>query len=185
LRDLVAYARQNPGRLTFGSSGNRGASHPALELFKSLTRTDILHVPYSGTAPLTTDLIAGRINGYFDAVITAAPSVAAGNVRALALSFERRSARLPDVPTFAEAGLPAYTFSTWLGVLGPAGLPGPVLERMSRDVQAVVRSSDFRGWCAERGLETIPSTPDEFARFMAAETQKFAALIRSAGIRLE
>lgn len=184
--ELIAYARANPGRLTFGSSGNGGASHLALELFKSLAGVDITHVPYRGTAPVTTDLIAGRISGYFDTVITAAPSVAAGNVRALGVSLEgRRSSRMPDVPTIAEAGLPGYAFSTWLGVLGPAGLPPALVERMNRDLVAVVQAPDFVAWCAERGLETMPGTPEEFARFMAAETAKFSRLIREAGIRLD
>jgi tripartite-type tricarboxylate transporter receptor subunit TctC len=185
LADFIAYARANPGKLTFGSSGNGGASHLALEHFKMLAKVDILHVPYSGTAPLTTDLVAGRIDGYFDVPITAAPNISAGLTRALAVAFDRRSSRLPDVPTFAEAGMPEYSFSTWLGVLAPAGLPAPVLARMSSDLIAVVRSQDFTEWCQARGLETMPSTPEEFASFMAAETEKLARLIRTAGIRLE
>ncbi len=184
--ELVAYARANPGRLTFGSSGNGGASHLALELFKSVAGVDITHVPYRGTAPVTTDLIAGRISGYFDAVITAAPSAAAGNVRALGVSLEgRRSSRMPEVPTIAEAGLPGYVFSTWLGVLAPAGLPPALVARMNRDLVAVVRAPDFVAWCAERGLETMPGSPEEFAAFMAAETAKFSRLIREARIRLD
>jgi tripartite-type tricarboxylate transporter receptor subunit TctC len=185
LAEFIAHARANPGKLSFGSSGNGGASHLALELFKSLAGVDILHVPYRGTAPLATDLLAGRISGYFDVPITAGPNIEAGKVRALAVGFERRSSRLPDVPTFAEAGMPAYSFSTWLGVLAPAGLPAPVLARMSQDLLAVVRSPEFIEWCKGRGLETMPSTPEEFSRFMAAETEKFARLIRTAGIRLE
>jgi tripartite-type tricarboxylate transporter receptor subunit TctC len=185
IAELVAYARANPGKLSFGSSGNGGASHLALELFKTLNDIDILHVPYRGTAPLATDLIAGRISGYFDVPITAAPNIEAGKVRALGVGFDRRSSRLPDVPTFAEVGFPDYVFSTWLGVLAPAGLPSPVLTRMSQDLIAAVRSPAFVEWCKGRGLETMPSTPEEFRRFMAAETEKFAQLIRSAGIRLE
>ena len=152
LAEFIAHARANPGKLSFGSSGNGGASHLALELFKSLTGVDILHVPYRGTAPLATDLLAGRISGYFDVPITAAPNVEAGKVRALAVAFERRSSRLPDVPTFAEAGLAAYAFSTWLGVLAPAGLPAPVLARMSQDLLAAVRSADFVEWCKNIGV---------------------------------
>ncbi len=183
--EFVALAKAQPGRLTFGSSGNGGASHLALELFKSMAGVDITHVPYSGTAPLAADLIAGRISGYLDVAITAMPNVQAGHVRALGVSMDRRATRMPDLPTIAEAGVPGYAFSTWLGVLGPAGLPAPVLARMSRDLIAAVRAPDFIAWCGERGLETLPTTPEEFTRFMASETQKFSTLIRAAGIRLD
>ncbi|WP_426956174.1 Bug family tripartite tricarboxylate transporter substrate binding protein [Muricoccus radiodurans] len=183
--ELIAHARANPGALTFGSSGNGGASHLALELFKSMAGVEITHVPYRGTAPLMTDLLAGRISGYFDVAITAAPNIAAGSVRALGVSLDRRAARLPDVPTIAEGGLPGYVFSTWLGLLTPAGLPAPILSRMSRDLQAVVRSPGFAAWCAERGLETMPSTPEAFVAFIDAETAKFGRLIREANVRLD
>ncbi len=183
--ELIALAKAAPGQLTFGSSGNGGASHLALELFKSMAGVDITHVPYRGTAPVTTDLLAGRISGYFDVMITALPNIQSGAVRALGISMDRRATRLPDVPTIAEAGVPGYAFSTWLGVLAPAGLPPPLLARMSADLLAVVRSADFDAWCTERGLVTLPTTPEEFARFMAAETAKFSELIRSARIRLD
>lgn len=183
--ELIALAKAAPGQLTFGSSGNGGASHLALELFKSMAGVDITHVPYRGTAPVTTDLLAGRISGYFDVMITALPNIQSGAVRALGVSMDRRATRLPDVPTIAEAGVPGYAFSTWLGVLAPAGLPPPLLARMSADLLAVVRSADFDAWCTERGLVTLPTTPEEFARFMAAETAKFSELIRSARIRLD
>ena len=184
-QEFIAHARANPGKLNFGSSGRAGASHLALELFKSLARLDIEHVPYKGTGPLTIDLIAGRIDGYFDVPITAATNVEAGRVRALAVADTRRSARLPNVPTMSEAGLPEMLFTTWLGVLAPAGLPPAVLARLNADIVAVVRSADFAAWCGDQGLGTLPSTPEEFARFMATETEKFARIIREAKVTLD
>ena len=184
-QEFIAYARANPGKLNFGSSGTAGASHMALELFKSLARVNIVHVPYKGTAPLTVDLLAGRIQGYFDVPITAAANVEAGRIRALAVADSRRSARLPNVPTAAESGLADFLFTTWLGVLAPGKLPQPILAKMNSDIVTIVRSPDFVSWCTEKGLATLPSTPDEFARFMATETDKFARVIREAKITLE
>ena len=184
-QEFIAYARANPGKLNFGSSGTAGASHMALELFKSLARVNIVHVPYKGTAPLSVDLLAGRIQGYFDVPITAAANVEAGRIRALAVADNRRSARLPNVPTAAESGLPDFLFTTWLGVLAPGKLSPPILAKMNSDVVTIVRSPDFVNWCTEKGLATLPSTPDEFARFMATETDKFARVIREARITLE
>ncbi len=184
-QEFIAYARANPGKLNFGSSGTAGASHLALELFKSLAKVNIVHVPYKGTAPLTVDLLAGRIQGYFDVPITAAVNVESGRIRALAVADNRRSARLPNVPTAVESGLPDFLFTTWLGVLAPAKLPSPILTKMNHDIVTIVRSADFVSWCAEKGLATLPSTPEEFAKFIVSETDKFARVIREAKITLE
>ncbi len=185
VQEFVAYARANPGKLNFGSSGQAGASHLALELFKSLAKVDIVHVPYKGTGPLTIDLLAGRIQGYFDVPITAATNIENGRVRALAVADTRRSARLPSVPSAGEVGMPNFLFTTWLGILAPASIPTPVQTKLNSDVVSVVRSAEFAAWCVEKGLAALPSTPEEFDRFMSAETDKFAKIIRDAKITLE
>ncbi|MBB5695362.1 Bug family tripartite tricarboxylate transporter substrate binding protein [Muricoccus pecuniae] len=185
LAELTAYARANPGRLAFGSSGNGGASHRALEMYKAMAGVDILHVPYRGAAQSNTDLLGGKIQGMFDTLITAAPNIRANAVRALAVTGRGRAALLPDLPTLAEAGLPGYAFLTWLGLLAPAGLPLEIRDRMNRDVRRVLADEAMRRWCEGNGLEPAPSSPEGFARYMADETTRFAAFVRETGMTLE
>ncbi|MCR0984463.1 Bug family tripartite tricarboxylate transporter substrate binding protein [Roseomonas populi] len=185
LAELTAYAKANPGKLAFGSSGNGGASHRSLEMYKSMAGVDILHVPYRGAAQSNTDLLGGKIGGMFDTLITAAPNIRAGAVRALAVTGRNRAAMLPDVPTMSEAGLPGYVFLTWLGLLTPAGLPDAVRDRMNRDVRTVLADPGMRRWCEENGLEAAPSSPERFAGYMAEETTRFAAFVRETGMTLD
>ncbi|MBP0492579.1 tripartite tricarboxylate transporter substrate binding protein [Roseomonas indoligenes] len=185
LAELTAYAKANPGKLAFGSSGNGGASHRSLEMYKAMAGVDILHVPYRGAAQSNTDLLGGKIQGMFDTLITAAPNIRAGAVRALAVTGRSRAALLPEVPTLAEAGLPGYVFLTWLGLLTPAGLPDAIRDRMNRDIRTVLADPAVRRWCEENGLEPAPSTPGEFARYMADETTRFAAFVRETGMTLD
>ncbi|WP_426956987.1 Bug family tripartite tricarboxylate transporter substrate binding protein [Muricoccus radiodurans] len=183
--ELTAYARANPGRLAFGSSGNGGASHRSLELYKAAAGVDILHVPYRGAAQSNTDLLGGKIQGMFDAPITAMPNIRGGGVRVLATTGRVRPALLPDVPTMREAGMPDYMFLTWLGLLTPAGLPPEIRDRMNRDVRTVMAQPAMRAWCAENGLEPAANSPDEFARYMAEETARFADFIRTTGMTVD
>lgn len=185
LAELTAYARANPGKLAFGSSGNGGASHRALEIYKSLAGVDILHVPYRGAAQSNTDLLGGKIQGMFDTLITATPNIRAGGVRALAVTGRNRAALLPELPTMEEAGLPGCVFLTWLGLLAPAGLAPDLRERLNRDTRAVMTGEGMRRWCAENGLEPAPSSPDEFAAYMAEETRRFAIFVRDTGMSVE
>ncbi|MBI0538016.1 tripartite tricarboxylate transporter substrate binding protein [Roseomonas sp. KE2513] len=185
LAELTAYARANPGKLAFGSSGNGGASHRALEIYKSLAGVDILHVPYRGAAQSNTDLLGGKIQGMFDTLITATPNIRAGGVRALAVTGRNRAALLPELPTMEEAGLPGCVFLTWLGLLSPAGLTPDLRNRLNRDTRAVLAGEGMRRWCAENGLEPAPSSPEEFAVYMAEETRRFAAFVRETGMSVE
>jgi tripartite-type tricarboxylate transporter receptor subunit TctC len=184
-QEFVAYARSKPGFLNFGSSGHASASHLTLEYFKLIAGVDISHVPYKGTAPLITDLLAGRIHGYFDVPITAYQNVDSGRLRALLAADTRRSPRMPAVPTSAEVGLPEFLFTTWLGLLAPSGVPSSTLSRISSDVAALSSKPEFVNWCDGRGLNALSCTPEEFAAFMRAETTKFAKIIKQANIRLE
>jgi tripartite-type tricarboxylate transporter receptor subunit TctC len=185
LAELTAYAKANPGKLAFGSSGNGGASHRSLEMYKAMAGVDILHVPYRGAAQSNTDLLGGKIQGMFDTLITAAPNIRAGGVRALAVTGRRRAPMFPALPTMAEAGLPDYVFLTWLGLLTPAGLPAELRDRMNRDIRTVLADPATQRWCEENGLEPAPSTPEAFARYMAEETERFAAFVRTTGMTLD
>jgi len=185
LAELTAYARANPGRLAFGSSGNGGASHRSLEMYKAAAGVDILHVPYRGAAQSNTDLLGGKIGGMFDTLITATPNIRAGGVRALAVTGRSRAALLPEVPTMAEAGQAGYVFLTWLGLLTPAGLPADIRDRLNADVRTVLADPATRRWCAENGLEPAPSSPEDFARYMADETARFAAFVRDSGMTVD
>ena len=185
LVELTAYAKANPGKLAFGSSGNGGASHRSLEMYKAMAGVDILHVPYRGAAQSNTDLLGGKIQGMFDTLITAGPNIRAGGVRALAVTGRGGAALLPEVPTMAVAGLGGYVFLTWLELLTPAGLPDDVRARMNRDVRTVLADEATRRWCERNGLEPAPSSPDEFARYVAEETARFAAFVRETGMTLD
>ncbi|MCQ4160008.1 tripartite tricarboxylate transporter substrate binding protein [Roseomonas sp. GC11] len=185
LAELTAYARAHPGALAFGSSGNGGASHRALELYKAAAGLDILHVPYRGAAAANTDLLGGKIQGMFDTLITAMPNIGAGGVRALAVTGRQRSPLLPGVPTMAEAGLADYLFVTWLGLLAPAGLPAAQRDRLSEELHAIMADPAMVAWCGQNGLEPTPSSPEEFAAYMAAETERFARFVRETGMRIE
>ncbi|MFC7554641.1 Bug family tripartite tricarboxylate transporter substrate binding protein [Pseudoroseomonas wenyumeiae] len=185
LAELTAYAKAHPEALAFGSSGNGGASHRALELYKADAGVEILHVPYRGAAASNTDLLSGKIQGMFDTLITAMPNIQSRGVRALAVTGRQRAALLPDVPTMAEAGLDGYLFVTWLGLLAPAGLPPAQQERLNADLRAVMTDPAMAEWCARNGLEPRPSSPEEFASYMAAETDRFARFVRQTGMRIE
>ncbi|SHJ87163.1 Tripartite-type tricarboxylate transporter, receptor component TctC [Roseomonas rosea] len=185
LAELTAHAKSHPGQLAFGSSGNGGASHRALEMYKAMAGVDILHVPYRGAAQSNTDLLGGKIQGMFDTLITAVPNIRAGGVRALAVTGRQRAALLPEVPTLAEAGLAGYVFLTWLGLLAPAGLAPDIRDRINRDLRAVLADASTKRWCEENGLEPSPSSPDEFARYMAEETTRFATFVRETGLSIE
>jgi tripartite-type tricarboxylate transporter receptor subunit TctC len=185
LAELTSYAKANPDALAFGSSGNGGASHRALELYKSMAGVGILHVPYRGAAQSNTDLLGGKIQGMFDTLITATPNIRAGGVRALAVTGRTRAPLLPEVPTLAEAGLPGYEFLTWLGLLTPAGLPAEQQARMNQEVRELLARPAFTAWCRERGLDPTPTSPAEFAGYMAAETERFARFVRETGLTIE
>ncbi|MXP65212.1 tripartite tricarboxylate transporter substrate binding protein [Roseomonas sp. M0104] len=185
LGELTAYAKANPEALAFGSSGNGGASHRALELYKAAAGIQILHVPYRGAAASSTDLLGGKIQGMFDTLITALPNIRAGAVRVLATTGRNRAALLPDTPTMAEAGLPGYMFVTWLGLLAPAGLPDAQRDRLNAELRAVMTEPGMAEWCAQNGLEPTPSSPQEFAVYMAAETERFAQFVRETGMRVD
>lgn len=185
LAAFLAQARARPGQLTFGSGGAGSGPHLGMELLRAEAGLDLTHVPYRGAGPALTDLVAGNIDALAAAAPTIAPHAANGTVRALAISGPRRLPSLPEVPTAAEAGFPNWRFAIWFGLTSPRGTPRPVLEALHREVLAMVA----RPAMAERlgALGAVPGRlgPDEYARFIEAETARWPELIRRAGIRPE
>jgi tripartite-type tricarboxylate transporter receptor subunit TctC len=179
--ELIALAKKEPGKLTFASSGAGASTHMSAELFKSMTGTDIVHVPYKGSGPAMPDLMSGRVSMMFENAPGAMSHIKAGKLRALGQTGLKRSASLPDVPTVAEA-VPGYESLSWSGIAVAAGTPKPVIERLNRDLNAVLAMPEMRQKLAEQGAETIGGPPEAFARHIQAEREKWSRVIRSANI---
>ena len=185
IKELIAFARANPGKLTFGSSGTGAASHLSAELFKSMAKVDPLHVPYKGTGQAVTDLPAGQIDLLFAPAQAVLPHVKAGKLKALATTGARRPETIADLPTVAEAGLPGYEAVGWFGLLVPAATPRPVVEKLSADANRVLADRETRTRMQAVGADPAGNTPDEFARFIRDDQAKWAKLMREAGIKPE
>ena len=182
VQELIALARAQPGKLTYGSSGAGNAGHLAAELFKTMTKTDIVHVPYKGGAPAMIDLIAGQTQLVFSSAPTAVPQVKAGKVRALAVTTIKRSTVLPELPTVAESGLPGYEADNWYGVVTTAGTPRAIIDRLNAEISRALLSPDVKQLLFIQGLEVHTSTPAEFGAYMKTEFDKWAKVIKDAGI---
>ncbi len=185
VKELIDYAKQNPGKLLNASSSNGSPGHVAGELFKFMTGTDIVHVPYKGGAPAISDLMAGRVQLMFEALNSIAPFAQSGQVRALAVSGDHRSPAFPDLPTIAEAGVPGYSAPGWVGVIAPAGLPRPLLERLNQAANRAIQSPAFTTWNTNTGNEPGGGTPKQFAALIASDSKKWGEVIKRAGIKLE
>ncbi|HVZ50554.1 MAG TPA: tripartite tricarboxylate transporter substrate binding protein [Pseudolabrys sp.] len=184
LAELIALARAKPGTLNFGSSGPGSNYHMAAELLKNLTGIDIVHVPYKGSTGMRTDILSGQIQMLFDSVPTMAPWIKAGKVRALGTSGSARSPILPDVPTIAEAGAPGFQATLWVGFMAPKGTPQPIVERLNREITAIVKDPALgKAWEAQ-GATPITMTQPEFATFMQAQVDKWAKVIAANHIKL-
>jgi len=181
--ELVAYARSHPGTLTFGSAGTGTTQHLAGELFKTMAKIDIQHVPYGGAAPVITDLLAGRITMFFGAVAPLIPLIQEGKLRALAVTSAKRFAALPDLPTMIESGFPGFEAVLSMGLMAPAGTPPAVIEKIHKDSVAILSEPDVRKRLGDIGMAVIASSPAEFAAVIKAETPQWAKVIKEAGIR--
>ncbi|MGJ7604005.1 tripartite tricarboxylate transporter substrate binding protein [Variovorax sp. LT1R20] len=184
-RELIDYARANPGKVSFGSSGNGSAAHLTTELWKSLTQTYMIHIPYRGAVPALTDLMGGQIQLFFDAPTGLISQAKAGKVRLIGVAGDKRLAAAPDVPTFIEQGFAGFTGSTWAGMLAPAGTPRDVVKRMSEEVARIIRGDETRAKLDAMGTIPAGSTPEEFDAFITAETAKWGKVIRTAGVKAE
>jgi tripartite-type tricarboxylate transporter receptor subunit TctC len=185
IAELIALAKKNPGKLSFGSSGTGAASHLSAELFKSMAKVELLHVPYKGTGQAVTDLLAGQVELMFAPSQTVISHVRAGKLKALAVTGAKRSETLPDLPTVAESGLPGYEAVGWFGLLAPAATPKPIVAKLSADANGVLSERDVRERMQALGADPAGNTPDEFARFIRADQAKWSKLMKEAGIKPE
>ena len=184
LHELVAFAKANPGRLAFASSGSATGSHIAAELFRRVAGIDILIVHFKGAAPATTDLLAGQLQAMFNNPVSSIPHIRSGKLRALANTGAIRSTSLPSVPTVAESGYPGFKTDTWFGLMGPAGLAMEIVDKIVKDVATVLAIDDLRQRLLLQGLEPTISTPQQMGDAMRAENKSYGALIREANIKM-
>ncbi len=185
VRDLIDYAQKNPGKLTNASSSNGSPGHVAGELFKYMTGTEIVHVPYKGGAMAINDLIAGHVQVIWESLNSIAPHARSGKVRALAVSGVRRSPGFPDLPTIAEAGVPGYEAGTWSGVIAPAGVPRPIVDRLNAAVNEAIRSPLFVERFAFIGDEPAGGTPEQFAETIRRDSARWAEVVRRSGAKID
>lgn len=183
--ELVAYARANPGKVSFGSSGNGAAAHLTTELLKALTQTYMVHIPYRGAAAALTDLMGGQIQLFFDAASGLINPGKTGKVRLIGVASERRLPALPDVPTFIEQGVKGFTGSTWAGMLAPAATAPEIVKRMADEIAQAVRRDDVRSQFEAMGTIPVGGTPAQFASFIADETAKWGKVIRDAKVTVD
>jgi tripartite-type tricarboxylate transporter receptor subunit TctC len=183
--ELVAQAKAAKPELSYGSNGNGTAQHLIGTQFQNQTGTTLLHIPYKGSGPLTTDLLGGQVTMSFDTITPVLPHIQGGKLRALAVTTGKRSSALPNVPTLAESGLPGFDLGTWFGVLTPAATPKPVVAKLSEEMIKIIRSPEFGKRMAEIGAEPIGNTPDQMAALLRADTEKYAKLVKQANVVIE
>jgi len=183
--DLVALAKSKPGGLTFASQGIGAGGHLLGEMFKAQTKANMSHVPYKGSAPALTDMLAGRVDVFFDAMVTSLPYVRDGKLRALAIANKTRSKLLPDVPTMAEAGFPGVEMDQWFGMMVPAGTPPPVVQKLNQEFVKAVRSPDIEKSLTERGLDVVTNTPEQFAAVIKADTATLGKVVKESGAKAD
>jgi tripartite-type tricarboxylate transporter receptor subunit TctC len=185
VKEFIALAKSKPGALNYASSGVGSNYHMAGELFKNLTGTDILHVPYKGSSGARNDIISGQIEMMFDSVPSMAPMIQAGRVKALGTTGKVRSAILPDVPTLSEAGVPGYEATIWIGVMAPAGTPQPIVTLLSTEINKILGRADVREAWKKQGANTMVMTPEQFGGYVQSEIDKWAKVIQANGIKPE
>jgi len=183
-KDVIDAARANPGKLNYASGGIGSSQHLAAVQFASAAKIDIVHVPYKGTAPAEADLAAGHVSLMLDTT-TCLPFVASGKMRALAVASKKRNPALPDVPTFDEVGLPGVYASSWYGLSAPAGTPKAIIAKLNAEANAVLKSPEFQKRMLAFGAEVGGGTPEEYGRFMASETRRYAEIVRISGVKLD
>ena len=185
VKDLIALAKARPGKVLYASAGNGTAGHLGMELIKTMAGIDMVHIPYKGSPPALTDLLAGQVSAAFDNVLSAAPHVKAGKLRAIAVSTLRRSSALPEVPTVAESGLPGFEVAVWQGILAPAGTPKPLVDTLYSAIVRALGRPDMKERMAANGTEIIGSTPAEFATFIKSDLVKWAKVVKDSGARVD
>ena len=185
VQELIAYAKKNPGKLSFGSAGNGGGTHLAGELFKAQAGVDLLHVPYKGSAPAMSDLLGGQVQLMFSDAPTALPHIRSGRLRALGVGSPQRSALAPEIPTIAEQGVRGYESYSWAGVVVPAATPKDIVAKLNADIVKALNDPAVKKRLLDAGCEARPTTPEEFGRFLRAEIVKYTKVVKDGNIKAD
>jgi tripartite-type tricarboxylate transporter receptor subunit TctC len=183
--ELIAAAKAKPGSLNYASTGNGTSNHLSFELFKAMTQTQVTHVPYKGSAPAVTDLIAGQVQLMFDNTPNVLPQVKAGKLKALAVSSRKRSSLAPDVPTVDEAGVPGYEVNVWFGILAPAGTPKDIVARLNTEMVRIMRTPEVADRFAKAGVDVVASSPEFFSEFLKSEVARWGKVVHDANIKAD
>jgi tripartite-type tricarboxylate transporter receptor subunit TctC len=189
VKDLIAFAKANPGKLNYASGGNGSAGHLAGELFKMMTKASMVHIPYNGAAPAQMGLLAGQTDLMFDNLASASSNIRNGKLKALAVTTTKRAAALPDLPTMAEAGsdkgLSGFDINTWFGIMAPAKTPPAVIARLNDEVEKALRAPDVKERMSRIGAEPSPTTPEQFAALIQKDLKKYAAIVKASGAKVD
>jgi len=185
VKELVALARARPGQLSYASPGSGSANHLSGEMLKAMAGLDVVHVPYKGGAPAEVDLLGGHVAFMFNTIPSALPHVRSGRLRALGITWARRSQTAPEIPTIAETALPGFDAGTWYGLAGPAGLPRNVVARISQDVNRALQSPEMKERMSQLGLQAMGGSPEDFDRFAREEVVKWAKVVKASGARAD
>lgn len=185
VKEFIAHVKANPGKLSYGSPGNGSTAHLSMELFKTMTGSNIVHIPYKGSAGVLADVMGGQIAVTIDNMPPYVPQVRAGKIRALAVSTAKRSSAMPDLPTIAEAGVPGYEAGAWFGLLAPAGTPKAIVMRLSAENARILKLPDVSKRISELGADPVGSTPEEFVALIQSEIAKWAKVIKDANVELQ
>ncbi|HVO90653.1 MAG TPA: tripartite tricarboxylate transporter substrate binding protein [Casimicrobiaceae bacterium] len=185
VQDLIAYAKANPGKLNFASSGNGTSIHLSGELFKTMTGVTMTHVPYKGSAPALTDLVGGQVQLMFDNLPSSLAFIKAGKLRAIAVTSTARASALPDVPTIAESGVPGFDASSWFGILAPAGTPHDVVVKINAEVAKWLATPEAKEKLASQGAIAFGGSPEDFAKHIATESAKWAKVVKESGAKVD
>jgi tripartite-type tricarboxylate transporter receptor subunit TctC len=185
VRELIALAKAKPGQLLFASSGNAGTPHLCWELFKSMARIDIVHVPYKGGAPAMMDTVGGQTQMYCSGLIAGSPQIKAGKLRALGMGTLERSPIMPEVPTIAEQGLPGFNVGSWFGIMAPANTPTAIVQRLYGEIAKLVESAETKKFLLSQGAEPMLMDPPKFSQFLRVETEKWGKVVKGANLKLD
>lgn len=182
IKELIAYAKTNPGKLNYGSSGQGGNTHLTTELFNYMANVTMTHIPYKGQTLAITDLIAGQIQVMFGSMLSMRPQIRAGKLRGLAVTGAKRSQAVPELPTVSESGVPGYEAASWYGILGPAGIPKPIVNRLNGELKRIVSQPDFEERLSHEGLEPLYTTPEGFVNALKTDIEKWSKVVKVARI---
>ena len=185
LKEFVAIAKAKPGSLSYGSTGSGSSNHLSMELFRTMTGVELVHVPYKGSAPMVTDLLGGHVQVAFDNTPNVLPQVKAGKLRALAITGAMRSEMVPDVPTVSEAGVPGYEVGVWFGIVAPAGTPPAVLAKLNGELNRILAMPDVKQKFADQGVEPVGGPPERFAEHLKVQIEKWTKVVKESGAKVE